>query len=38
MARGRLLTESPRVGAELPVPELRVVRVGRLDVSGDWGE
>jgi hypothetical protein len=34
MLRGRLLTESLRVGADLRVPSLRVVRVGRHDVSG----
>jgi hypothetical protein len=34
MLRGRLLTESLRVGADLRVPALRVVRVGRHDVSG----
>jgi hypothetical protein len=33
MLRGRLLTESLRVGADLRVPSLRVVRVGRHDVS-----
>jgi hypothetical protein len=33
MVRGRLLTESLRVGADLRVPDLRVVRVGRHDVS-----
>jgi hypothetical protein len=34
MLRGRLLTESLRVGADLRVSALRVVRVGRHDVSG----
>jgi hypothetical protein len=34
MVRGRLLTESLRVGADLRVPALRVVRIGRHDVSG----
>jgi hypothetical protein len=34
MLRGRLLTESLRVGVDLRVPSLRVVRVGRHDVSG----
>jgi hypothetical protein len=34
MLRGRLLTESLRVGADVRVPSLRVVRVGRHDVSG----
>jgi hypothetical protein len=33
MLRGRLLTESLRVGTELAVPDLRVIRVGRQDVS-----
>src|SRR5450756_2547730 len=33
MLRGRLLTESLRVGAELAVPDLLVRRVGRVDVS-----
>ncbi|NYH41881.1 hypothetical protein HNR22_001608 [Micromonospora jinlongensis] len=33
MLRGRLLTESLRVGADVRVPSLRVVRVGRHDVS-----
>ena len=33
MLRGRLLTESLRIGADLCVPSLRVVRVGRHDVS-----
>ena len=33
MVRGRLLTESLRVGTDLRVPSLRVVRVGRHDVS-----
>jgi hypothetical protein len=30
---GRLLTESLRIGADLEVPDLRVVRVGRHDVT-----
>jgi hypothetical protein len=34
MLRGRLLAESLRVGADLRIPALRVVRVGRHDVSG----
>lgn len=33
MLRGRLLTESLRVGADLSVPSLRVTRLGRHDVS-----
>ncbi|MBQ0981431.1 hypothetical protein [Micromonospora sp. M61] len=33
MLRGRLLTESLRVGVDVRVPSLRVVRVGRHDVS-----
>ncbi|MFG1837898.1 hypothetical protein ACGFH8_05590 [Micromonospora sp. NPDC049175] len=33
MLRGRLLTESLRVGADLRIPSLHVVRVGRHDVS-----
>ena len=33
MLRGRLLTESLRVGAELAVPDLLVRRMGRVDVS-----
>jgi hypothetical protein len=34
MVCGRIILESLRVGAELVVPELRVVRVGRHDVAG----
>jgi hypothetical protein len=34
MVCGRIILESLRVGAELAVPELRVVRVGRHDVAG----
>jgi hypothetical protein len=34
MVHGRIILESLRVGAELVVPELRVVRVGRHDVAG----
>ena len=33
MLTGRLLTESLRVGADLEVADLRVVRIGRHDVS-----
>jgi hypothetical protein len=33
MLRGRLLTESLRVGVDLQVPDLSVVRLGRHDVS-----
>jgi len=33
MLRGRLLTESLRIGAELAVPDLVVRRLGRVDVS-----
>ena len=33
MLRGRLLAESLRVGADLEVADLRVVRIGRHDVS-----
>jgi hypothetical protein len=33
MLRGRLLTESLRVGTELAIPDLGVRRVGRADVS-----
>ncbi|WP_410812364.1 hypothetical protein [Micromonospora sp. 067-2] len=33
MLRGRLLTESLRVGADVRLPSLRVVRLGRQDVS-----
>jgi len=33
MVRGRLLTESLRVGVDVRVPSLRVVRFGRHDVS-----
>src|SRR5215217_8860164 len=33
MLRGRLLAESIRVGADLEVADLRVVRIGRHDVS-----
>lgn len=33
MLRGRVLMDSLRVGAELAVPDLRVRRVGREDVS-----
>ena len=33
MLRGRLLTESLRVGTDLRITSLRVVRVGRHDVS-----
>jgi hypothetical protein len=33
MLRGRLLTESLRVGSELAVPDLLLRRVGRADVS-----
>jgi hypothetical protein len=33
MLTGRLLTESLRVGADLSIPDLRVVRLGRHDVS-----
>ena len=33
MLRGRLLTESLRVGSELAIPDLGVRRVGRQDVS-----
>jgi hypothetical protein len=33
MLRGRLLTESLRIGADVAVPDLRVTRVGRQDVS-----
>lgn len=33
MLRGRLLTESLRVGTELAVPDLMVRRMGRVDVS-----
>jgi hypothetical protein len=33
MLHGRLLTESLRIGADLRAPSLRVVRVGRRDVS-----
>ncbi|MCG5445563.1 hypothetical protein NIE79_004020 [Micromonospora sp. NIE79] len=34
MLRGRLLTESLRVGIDVRIPSLHVVRVGRHDVSG----
>lgn len=34
MLRGRLLTESLEIGADICVPALRVVRIGRQDVSG----
>jgi hypothetical protein len=34
MLRGRLPTESLRVGADLAVPDLRVVRLWREDASG----
>jgi hypothetical protein len=34
MLHGRLLTESLRVGVDVRVPALRVVRLGRRDVSG----
>jgi hypothetical protein len=33
MLRGRLLTESLRIGIDLRVPSLRVVRIGRHNVS-----
>jgi hypothetical protein len=34
MVNGRIILESLRVGAELVVPDLRVVRVGRHDAGG----
>ena len=37
MLRGRILTESLRPGAVLEVPDLRLVRVGREDVSASAG-
>jgi hypothetical protein len=38
MLTGRLLTESLRVGVDLSVPDLRVVRLGRHDVSSGASE
>jgi hypothetical protein len=34
MFRGRLLTESLRAGVDIAVPDLRLIRIGRHDVSG----
>ena len=34
MLRGTLLAESLRTGVDLAVPDLRLVRIGRHDVSG----
>ncbi len=34
MLHGRLLAESLRIGADLTVPDLRLTRLGRHDVSG----
>ena len=38
MLRGRLLTESLRIGAEPAVPDLVVRRLGRVDVSSSASE